>query len=120
MREPTMTVGDLRKALEGLDDALPVWVEAEAEVEGDIDTLHAACTGAAFRKAAIKTGSLADFFTGAPVDRLVIWADGVPNRQCGDCGEPEGKPHLPDCQDYVAKVSGLDAEHDALDKERIP
>ena len=86
-----MTVGDLRRALEGVDDALPVWVEAEAFNGDDLDTLYAAAVGASFARAG--TGG---FLSGPPVDYFSIDADGVPEWMCRECGRDNNK-HRPYC-----------------------
>lgn len=86
-----ITVGDLKKAFQGLDDDLPVWVETEAVNEGEIDTLTAIAVGSVFAKAG--NGSI---FNGPPVDRLVIDADAVPEGTCRECCKSDGK-HLKFC-----------------------
>ena len=89
----TMTVGDLRKALDGLDAALPVWIEAEAFVDGDVDMLHAAGMSAGVAEAG--KGGILD---GPPVKRFVIYADGVPEGTCRDCGRDDGT-HAKYCEE---------------------
>jgi hypothetical protein len=83
-----VTVGELRKALEGVDDSLPVQVVAEAWVDGDIDTLHATATDARFEKA-----SSGGIFAGPPFDHFSISADGVPEGTCRECGKEGGEHH---------------------------
>lgn len=81
-----MTVGELRKALEGIDDALPVWIKAEAiSPDSDLDTLHASAIEASFAKA----GS-SGLFSGPPFDHFSIFADGVPEETCRTCGKSKG------------------------------
>ncbi len=126
--KPPMTVGDLRRALEGLDDSLPVWVEATAiSPDNDVDTLHASGVAAMFAKASTGGG----FFGGPPMDRFVIEADGIPEGTCRECGKRDGK-HLGFCgegreqedEDELLKeiytISELDGygERDILEKKR--
>lgn len=81
-----MTVGDLRRALEGVPDDLPVWVEAEAVVDGEVDTLHAPVEGASRRDA-----GLGRFFSGPDVAHFRIFANGVPEGTCRSCFRTGGR-----------------------------
>ena len=94
-RVTVLTVGELREALAGIADDLPVYVEAEAFVDDDCDTLHARGVAAGFAKAG--TGGL---FSGPPVERLVIYADGIPEGTCRECGRTDGK-HRQYCGEYA-------------------
>lgn len=87
-KPPVFTVGDLKKVLEGLDDSLPVCVEADAVVDGEVDQLHAVVTGARFAKGVRQDLPLS---LGPPFDHLSISADGVPEGTCRDCGYEGGK-----------------------------
>ena len=112
--KPTLTVGDLRKTLEGVDDALPLWVVCEAIVDGELDT----CWASVDVVGAQPPGS-GGLFSPPPFPHFRIAADGVPENQCRECGGLGGKHKRLYC---ISDEDGADAnegpEVDSIEVEQ--
>ena len=111
MQDKHMTVGALRRALEGLPDDLPVRVKSEAMVDGNPDTLNATAVSAGFLKGNPEIRGIGAMYGPPPYDSFTIYADGVPEGTCRDCGEEDGE-HSRWCGENALDNDEEDEEED--------